>query len=78
MFYEICKSRGLKVITHFESRLEIDTKSSLYQMHSSRIYLGDQLDPCLPLPNRKNTKRDNKPSIIQQSNSSTDKKLRSS
>ena len=75
MFYEICKSRGLKVITHFESRLEIDTKSSLYQMHSSRIYLGEQLDPRLPLPNDKNLKNHNESSITQQNNSSATKKF---
>ena len=71
IFYEICKSRGLKIIIPFTART-VDPKRSL---NSSRIYLGDQLDPCLPLPNGKNTKYDNKPSIIQQNNSSTDKKF---
>ncbi len=71
IFYEICKSRGIKVITPFVARTGFYSKGSVFP---SRIYLNDHVDPYLPLPNKKNKKNDNKPTITQQNNTSTDKK----
>ncbi len=71
IFYEICKSRGIKVITPFVARTGFYSKGSVFP---SRIYLNDHVDPYLPLPNKKKKKNDNKPTITQQNNTSTDKK----
>ena len=70
IFYEICKARGIKIIIPLSSRIGIDTKVTPY---SSRIYLGDQLDPRFPLPSHKTSKNYNDPTITQQNNSITDK-----
>ena len=72
IFYEICKSRGIKIIIPLTSRIGIDTKRSL---HSNRIFLSDSINPYLPLPNNKNTKNGNMSIITQQNNSTTDKKF---
>ena len=72
IFYEICKARGIKIIIPLTSRIGIDTKVTTY---SSRIYLGDQLDPRLPLPSDKTSKNYNDPTITQQNNSINDKKF---
>ena len=72
IFYEICKSRGIKIIIPLTSRIGIDTKRSL---HSNRIFLSDSMNPYLPLPNNKNTKNGNMSISTQQNNSTTDKKF---
>lgn len=72
IFYEICKSRGLKIIIPFSSRIGIDKKRST---HSSRIYLTGQQDPYLPLPKEKKLKNYTEPVITQQNNSVADKKF---
>ena len=70
IFYEICKARGIKIIIPLSSRIGIDKKAT---PHTSRIYLGDQLDPRFPLPSHKTSKNYNDPTITQQNNSITDK-----
>jgi len=75
IFYKICKSRGIKIIMPIPSRFNIYEKKSMHTGLSERIFLGDQLDQCLPLPKTKNLKNDNKPSIPQQNNSISDKKF---
>ena len=50
IFYEICKARGIKVIIPVGSRIGINPKSSL--KHGNRWYLSDDIDQCLPLPDK--------------------------
>ena len=72
IFYKICIGRGIKIIMPISGRIGINPKSPM--KHSDRIYLSDELDQCLPLPDNK--KIDNSDTVISQKNNPyTDKKL---
>tara|TARA_Y100000996_G_scaffold213798_1_gene167895 strand:+ start:815 stop:2317 length:1503 start_codon:yes stop_codon:yes gene_type:complete len=71
IFYEICKARGIEVIIPVGSRIGINPKSSL--KHGNRWYLSDDIDQCLPLPDKiENNDSDQE---IVSNNSFTDEKF---
>ena len=48
IFYEICKSREIKILMLAESRVGIDPESPI--KYTRRHFIADQMDPYLPLP----------------------------
>ena len=52
IFYKICKSRGIKIIMPIGARIGVNPNSS--RKHSTRWYLADEMDSCLPLPDEQN------------------------
>jgi len=48
IFYKICLAKNIKVLSPHGARIDIDpTKST----NASKMYLGDEANLCLPLPN---------------------------
>lgn len=53
LFFEMCKAQNIQILSPHGARINIDPKKST---HSSQVYLRDDPNPCLPIPDEENIK----------------------